>query len=86
MYKVKITERPKTVRVTDQDGRVHTGRWNDNEEVFEVSGDGSLLKAALHAWTGRPDWEAALESGNKKAQNEFEISAEILHKCGGGWA
>ena len=71
MAKITVTESPKTVKVVDDFGFTHTGRWNDSGRVSRVKGDAMLLAAALSAWTGQA--------------GEWEISAADLALQGGGY-
>ena len=71
MAKITVTERRRrSVKVVDDNGNTHTGRWNDSG-VSHVKGDAMLLAAALSAWTGQV--------------GEWEISAADLALQGGGY-
>ena len=82
MIKVKIgylNQHAGTVTVTDEEGRTHTGRWNNNEEVYNIVGGSTILKAAMHAWGSFSGKDGG------PPLDEFELTQDELEKHSGGW-
>ncbi len=76
MIKVKVTllnQHAGAITVTDESGQIHTGRWNNNEEIYNVTGSSTILKAAMHTW------------GSVCAADEYELTQDELEQHGGGW-
>lgn len=73
MIKIRVTLRPQKV-VVERNGQTHSARWRQRDgndgELYDVTGDESICKAALTAWCG---------------EREFEITDEELALRGGGW-
>jgi hypothetical protein len=74
LVKIKVrhlNQHAGTVEV-EYNGKTHSGRWNNSEEVYDVSGDVYILKAAMRAWAGNDTFE--LED------------TELARQSGGWWA
>lgn len=75
MVRIQVTEDPNTVRV-EYLGRVHTGVWDDEENIDDVEGDESILRAAVLAWDGQEGvWEISPDALELTSQGHWSASA-----------